>query len=376
MITAIREISTIIERDSKDTTYKFALLKACIEIIHRYDHFAVKTKDRVTFPLGLVILKWLEYYYPIFEYPEFVPQKKGDSLFRSLAFRKHFNQLIPHYQKGSGFLQLQRDLRDGKVDPGIKAVLILLIKELRNTITRMPMHYIGGSIGKGGEIFCYNNDSDYIGIGQTSITDQYLINHSGTFSIPETYYEAFSLLGSFISGTESILYKWAEFTEKADQQNKLNRAEILTIIDPRYSPKRDTNEMKLFYEKLHVRESLSSVWSGNRITGDLNVDHVLPYSLWKNNDLWNLLPTNFKDNHDKNDKIPAPELLLRQKELMIYYWELIFKHYPIRFQQETQVALLGTVLFDSKNWQQTCMDSLISKCRFMIEVKGYEAYTN
>lgn len=376
MITAIREISTIIERDSKDTTYKFALLKACIEITQRYDHYAMKSEHKVTFPLGLVILKWLEYYYPIFEYTEFVPQKNGDSLIRSLAFRKHFNKIIPHYQKGLGFLQLQKDLKEGRFDLSLQSDLIQLIKELRNTITRMPMHYIGGSIGKGGEIFCYNNDSDFKGIGQTLITDRYLIDHSGTFSIPESYYEAFCLLGSFISGTESILYKWAEFTEKVDQQNILNRAEILTIIDPRYSPKRDANEIKSFYEKLHLNEPLLSVWSGNRITGDLNVDHILPYCLWKNNDLWNLLPTNFKDNHDKNDKIPAPELLLRQKELMIYYWELTFDYYPIRFQQETQVALLGNVLFDSKNWQQTCMESLISKCRFMIEVKGYEAYQN
>lgn len=376
MITAIREISTIIERDSKDTTYKFALLKACIEITQRFDHYAVKSGNKVTFPIGLVILKWLEYYYPIFEYPEFVPQKNGDTLVRSLAFRKHFNQIIPHYQKGLGYLQLQKDLKLGTIAPSIQSDFTLLIKELRNTITRMPMHYIGGSIGRGGEIFYYNNDSDFKGIGQTIITDRYLIDHSGTFSIPESYYEAFCLLGSFISGTESILYKWAEFTDKADKQNKLNRGEIIKIIDPRYSPKREATEIKSFYEKLDVKEPLLSVWSGKRIIGNLNVDHLLPYCLWKNNDLWNLLPSNANDNHVKLDKIPAPELLVRQKELIIYYWELIFKHYPIRFQQETQVALLGCVLFESKNWQQTCLESLINKCRFLIEVKGYEAYQN
>jgi hypothetical protein len=376
MITAIREISTIIERDSKDTTCKFALLKACIEITQQYDHYAVKSENKITFPLGLVILKWLEYYYPIFEFTGFVPQKNGDSLFRSLAFRKHFNRIIPYYQEGLGFLQFHRELKEGKIDKNIQSDLILLIKELRTTITRMPMHYIGGSIGKGGEIFIYNNDSNFKGIGKSLLTEQYLIDHSGSFSIPESYYKAFSILGSFISGTESIIYKWADFTEKADQQNSLNRSEILKMIDPRYSPKRDVNEIKSFYEKLEDKKQLLSVWTGNRIIGDLNIDHVLPYSLWKNNDLWNLVPTSFKDNHDKNDKIPTPELLLRQRELMIYYWELTYKHFPIRFQQETQVALLGKILFDSKNWQKTCMESLIQKCRFLIEVKGFEAYQN
>jgi hypothetical protein len=376
MISAIREISTIIERDSKDTTYKFALLKACIELTQQYDHYAVKKDDKVTFPLGLVILKWLEYYYPIFEYHDFVPQKNGDSPIRSLAFRKHFAKILPHYMTGLGFLQLKRDLNQGKINDDIQSDFIELIRKLRDTITRMPMTYIGGSVGKGGQIFCYNNDSNYKNINQTSISDKYVIDHSGTFTMPASYYEAFCLLGSFISGTESLLYKWAEFTEKVDVQNSLNRGVILKLIDPRYSPERDVNEIQSFYKEINKSESLQSVWSGNIITADLNIDHVLPYCLWKNNDLWNLLPTNKKDNHDKLDRIPSPFLLSRQKDLIIYYWELIYRNYPIRFEQETQIALLGTKEFNSSNWQNPCHESLIKKCSYLIEIKGNEAYQN
>jgi len=45
------------------------------------------------------------------------------------------------------------------------------------------------------------------------ITDiEFLINNFGTFSIPYEYYEAFQILGNFVNGQDSILFKWAEFS--------------------------------------------------------------------------------------------------------------------------------------------------------------------
>ncbi|WP_418887615.1 HNH endonuclease domain-containing protein [Leeuwenhoekiella marinoflava] len=43
------------------------------------------------------------------------------------------------------------------------------------------------------------------------------------------------------------------------------------------------------------------------------MDHVIPFSVWKNNDLWNLLPAAAHINARKRDKIPAPELIARQR---------------------------------------------------------------
>ena len=75
----IKDLAKIIERDSKDATYKFALLKATIEIIQEHDNYKTVSETSVSFPMGLMILKWIEYYYPILSHDLFIPQKYGDS---------------------------------------------------------------------------------------------------------------------------------------------------------------------------------------------------------------------------------------------------------------------------------------------------------
>ena len=62
---SIKDLAKIIERDSKDATYKFALLRGTIEIIQENDNYKSASEQGITFPVGLLILKWIEYYYPI-----------------------------------------------------------------------------------------------------------------------------------------------------------------------------------------------------------------------------------------------------------------------------------------------------------------------
>ena len=67
-------ISKIIERDSKSTTYKFALLRGLIEIIQQNSAYIKIQDDWVQIPTGLLIEKWLLYYYPILESEIVIPQ--------------------------------------------------------------------------------------------------------------------------------------------------------------------------------------------------------------------------------------------------------------------------------------------------------------
>lgn len=55
-------INKIIERDNKSTTYKFALLRGVIDIIQDNSPFISYTQDKVYFPIGLLIEKWMLYY--------------------------------------------------------------------------------------------------------------------------------------------------------------------------------------------------------------------------------------------------------------------------------------------------------------------------
>jgi hypothetical protein len=74
----LKNINQIIERDRKETTYKFALLRATIEVIQEKSPYQRFKNGRVILPVGLLILKWLEYYYPIIE--KELPQRNSDDL--------------------------------------------------------------------------------------------------------------------------------------------------------------------------------------------------------------------------------------------------------------------------------------------------------
>jgi hypothetical protein len=76
-------INKIIERDSKSSTYKYALLRGVIEIIQDNSPYLEVGEEKVYIPLGLMVEKWLLYYYPIFDCLEEIPQINGGA---NLAF--------------------------------------------------------------------------------------------------------------------------------------------------------------------------------------------------------------------------------------------------------------------------------------------------
>ena len=90
-------INSIIERDKVDTPYKYSLLRAVIESCQEFPQFAKQGEGefagRVVLPVGLLVFKWLIYYYPFFE-GEFVVLKIGERPgHRELAFRRRFEEL-------------------------------------------------------------------------------------------------------------------------------------------------------------------------------------------------------------------------------------------------------------------------------------------
>lgn len=359
-------ISKIIERDSKTTTYKYALLRGVIDIIQDNSPFITIKGNRVQMPLGLLIEKWLLYYYPIFESKKIIPQINGNI---NLAFSKLFISLISKYETRGGFSVFYNDLKNKGIPHELSLEFLELSKEIRNTITSMPMRYIGRSISNDYySIFSYENHkivkSETIGI-------ETLINNFGNFTIPIEYFEAFKILGSFINGQDSILFKWAEFSVAASG-NSLSVDKVLNEVLRNPITRRDINESKKLYKEILQKEnSVYCVWTGKKIK-KYDIDHLIPFSVWKNNDLWNLLPSDKKINSQKRDKIPTPEIIERQKELIIEYWDVIYKNQSLRFQKEIQIALLGNNNFDT--WKSTAINKLKESCEYLIETRGFDGW--
>jgi len=357
-------IHKIIERDSKSTTYKFALLRGVIDILQDHSPYVTYHQDRVHFPTGLLIEKWLLYYYPILESKTILPQINGDT---QLAFGRAFEKIISAYRDLGGFSAFYNDLRNKGIPPTIQSDFFDLAKILRNTITQMPMKYIGRSISdEYYSIFGYENKP--LRKSKAVMDREFLIQNFGTFSFPVEYGEAFKILGSFMNGQDSILFKWAEFSVNASRQN-LSMAKVVNEVLRSPITEREIAESKKIYRDILKREGeVFCVWTGKKMPS-YDIDHVIPFSIWKNNDLWNLLPSDSKINNQKRDKIPSPDLIEKQKDRILQYWEILYQSQPSRFQKEFQIALLGNRPFDS--WRDSGIRQLQSSCDYLIVNRGF-----
>jgi len=368
----LKNINQIIERDSKDTTYKFALLRATIEVIQEKSPYQKFENNRVILPVGLIILKWLEYYYPIIE--KELPQRNGDNLDSfTLSFRSLFKEVTDFYKRRGGLSVFYSELIRGNLPVEIEDTVFQLCKKLRDTIKDQPMRYIGKSVNQT-EYSIYKREETKIQLRQSVKMDvNFLIENFSRFSIPLDYFKVMELMGSFITGMHSILINWAEFTVDKDKNLSMNQV-LETMLK---SPQEARNVLlseKIFKTLNKKTGELECVWSGSRITNDLNIDHVLPFSVWRNNDLWNLLPAKAAVNNRKRDKIPSLELLNNRKDRIISYWQIIRNVEEAGFEKEMNINLITRQDFEQHNWENFAFNSLKEKSRYLIETRGFEEF--
>jgi len=371
-----KTINTIIERDSKDTTYKFALLRGAVEISQEYQHLKREKGNRIEFPLGLLIEKWLLYYYPFIEND--IPQKSGESgeAAKQISFRRTFRKITGFYAEHGKFSEFYKDYTKGTIPAPIVPEFRSLVREIRNTITRYPMKHLGHSAAKQ-YYSVFDFDREFaMPPGKFPVERDFLIQNMGTYSLSREFDTIFEILGSFISGEDAVLFQWAEFTRSTSNGN-ISLAGALEKLRTFPITERDVEPARSFYEKL-VKEQkvLECVWSGKPIKNReaLHIDHLIPFSVWKNNDLWNLLPASNTANMDKKDKIPSLEFIERQKPAIKQYWSLLQKEYARKFDRELAISLTGSIDPES-DWQEIAIQKLIEKCRYLIEVRGFDAWS-
>ncbi|WP_048145888.1 HNH endonuclease domain-containing protein [Methanoplanus limicola] len=71
----------------------------------------------------------------------------------------------------------------------------------------------------------------------------------------------------------------------------------------------------------------------------MSVDHMIPFSVWKNNDLWNLLPALNSVNSKKSDKIPSPALIEKRSDAITGYWDILHEKYRSGLKRKSQYLL-------------------------------------
>ena len=376
-----KELSTILERDSTSASYKFALLRAAIEVVLEQSPFMKIEAKRVAIPGWLIVEKWLLYYFPIFSDATFIPQVSADKdLDNPIKFRQLFGLVTDYYSANGGYEAFFVDLRSKYIPAPIRDQFLELSDYTFDLIRNMPMKYFGNSLASTPEekfyrVFQYEKGRKKKAISGP-IDTLSLLDRYAHFFLPKSYYELFEVMGAYILGTGSIIQRWAEFTASlARGKSDVTVSKMLDILSTSPVEAREVRlSQDLFANMLKNQGELRCVWSDKRIVAksSLNLDHVVPFSVWKNNDLWNLLPASKTVNSKKSDKVPSGNRLEASREVIFQYWTFLYKSEPEIFMREVKKSLLGN--YEGTNWQHVSFEQLKKSCQHLIDERGFEPW--
>lgn len=342
----IRNISSIISKDMKNTSYKLALLRAFCDISEKFFNcIDLSHKDKAGIPIDFVADLWILYYWEFINSDKFFPQRRGESpeSFRKIAFRNELTDFVEKYRDSGGLSGFYNDYINNKVQ--FPKLYNKLKDKLKNTIIKGPVFYSGNYNGE--NPFNYSNNQIWMD--------------------SELWYEitAFNYLIR-----ESVILKWVEFVREISELT-IGAGTILEklIINPVHE--RDVSNARDVFMKL---DDIKCVWTHGSIK-KFEVDHIIPFSLWKNNDLWNLLPTRPDVNNRKRDKLPTNKLLISSKDLIIHYWQILEKDLPIRFLQEVN-KFNGNFKdeYMIKNWENITFKNLVKSIEYTAIQRGCERW--
>lgn len=323
----LHQVESILNRDKKDATYKLALFRALAEIAQTSPHAVHYTGDgRVKLPTNLVADQWLLYYWPIVESSVYLSQKNGEQpgCAKPTAVRSALEPLVADFRDKGGLTAFHTALHDQALPENVRKRYAAAHNKLRQTIWNMPVRYAGGG--------------DDFSVLQYDKKDQTILMHA-------SLWRELCLTGAWIR--DATILRWAELTARLSKGAVLP-SQVIDQLLKLPDPERQVGDVRGFYL---LMPELQCVWTEQPIqTRRLEVDHAIPFSLWRNNDLWNLLPTLEIINNHKRDKLPSQELLKARRDGIIHTWQHVMERFPERFTREAQ-TLYGRDSFDPANWE-------------------------
>jgi len=304
------QIESILNRDRKTATYKLALFRALSEIaVTEFEQAHWVEEETVAIPVDVICQRWLSYYWPLFAASQFIPQIRGETQTCQMPvrFRASLTELIHCYEKNGGLTGFILDYRKGLLSQRAKMLLANVLEQMRRTIVRGPVTYAGGSL-ESGRIFRYNS-------------------HRCEIRMNAAIWHELSLLGHWIQ--DAVILRWAELTEEISNK-QIKASEIIDHLLTTPIPERDVADAR----EIYAQQANECVWSERSLSRGFEVDHVIPFSLWRNNDLWNLLPVLPVVNREKWNRLPTRNLLMRRKDRIVECWGNLRSAYLHRFDYE------------------------------------------
>lgn len=319
-------IQSVLVQDRKVATYKFALIRALCAVSRQQSSLVRWGKGEVYVPLLSLAVQWLIYYWPLINAPEFVAQLRGEkpgSKSAAISFRRCVSDLSQTVGRDGLYLLLNA------IDEEPERYHACL-GTIASAIRYGPVTYAGTS---GPKLFQYRRRIDCAGSETASA-----VGPEGAFGwvvVPEPIWLDITRFDHWIE--DSIVVRWARLTTEMNPSLTISDVIPLLLAEP--GSKRATAEIRDLLDTSGA--PLECVWSGASLDFEYHVDHVIPYSVWGNNDLWNMLPCRPQVNSKKSDSLPARSLLLRRRDTIIDYWRFYRSRLSKRFDLQISRALGG-----------------------------------
>ena len=345
---SLDRIESILNRDKKDATYKPALFRALAELATTAYHAAVWLPEgKVAIPLSLIADKWLEYFWPLFESETFIPQKRGERRVcpKPVAFRAELDALIALYRSRGGLCAFSVDHRSDQLPIPARVLHRKVRSKLCDTIRSGPIYFAGGG---GSRTFVYDP------LSRRVLMDADL-------------WRELSVMGSWIA--DATVLRWAELTAEISQ-GALRPSQVIDQLLTTPIPEREVGIARSLYAGL---ETKVCVWTDRSLRSEFDVDHAIPFALWRNNDLWNLLPAAPTANNEKRDRLPTQPLLRSRKDCIVHYWSLMRAQHPIRFDFEAGKLVTAGVVGGS-NWENPLFAAMVEAVEFTAIQRGIDRW--
>ncbi len=317
-------IEAVLCRDRKVSTYKLALLRALTDVAARRSREVKWRADgNVAIPIDAVSEQWISYYWALFESDLFLPQMNGEASAgrHKLGFSSQLDALRREYEQGGGLPAFLAEWRTGCFAPGgsgssMRPILNPLLAKVKAAVRDGPVRYAGRST-EGEPLFAWDKDTADV-------------------LVPAPLWREISLMGHWIR--DSLLVRWAEQSARfadagyADAREKVKERALRVLLTPP-TPERDTRLAREIFEAIPPAERRCA-WTDQRIRKKFDVDHLIPFSLWQSNELWNLLPAAHRVNANKSDHLPERRLLRERRSAILECWAMLEEKHPQRFSAE------------------------------------------
>lgn len=224
-----------------------------------------------------------------------------------------------------------------------------VLRSIAETIRTGPVTFSGSGLGAGA-VFGYDKKSKLV-------------------LMPTELWREFSLLGHWIS--DAVVVRWAALTHQIAHRQEIDAGDVLPLLLAKPEATRSVQLARAAYLETGVS---SCTWSARPLKGNFAVDHAIPFALWGNNDLWNLVPADPRVNLSKSDKLPGTELLEQSKPRIVASWEVLRDRLPEAFDRQAQ-ALAGEPLTKFGTWPEKLFSRFREAVEFTALQRGVERWS-